>query len=277
MASYAYGKKAIGYCDRCGFQYPLHELKQEVVNLNVTNMLVCPECWDPDQPQTQLGRYHVSDPQALQNPRPPLGLTASRSTDGINLSYDFVTASTSSKVHGPHTYYAVNDFVYRLSGIPNTDSSMSWDSDGFYVTLSMNPTSSGNVYQLLTRSSIYGGPAVSIDTSKYKEVQVRMRKSVNAPSLDKAWQGSPGYGGTFWFDTGDGNLSAAPASDTPEPDWNNGVGGWNILTYNLSNNTRWTGASEVVGFEFRFYGYTSPGIGTVLDSYDLSWIKFIPY
>ena len=78
MASYAYGKKAIGYCDRCGFQYPLHELKQEVVNLNVTNMLVCPECWDPDQPQTQLGRYHVSDPQALQNPRPPLGLAESQ-------------------------------------------------------------------------------------------------------------------------------------------------------------------------------------------------------
>jgi hypothetical protein len=78
MAPYAQGKKAIGYCDRCGFQYPLHELKQEVVNLNVTNMLVCPECWDPDQPQNQLGRYHVDDPQALRNPRPPLGLDESR-------------------------------------------------------------------------------------------------------------------------------------------------------------------------------------------------------
>lgn len=276
MASYAYGKKAIGYCDRCGFQYPLHELKQEVVNLNVTNMLVCPECWDPDQPQTQLGRYHVSDPQALQNPRPPLGLTASRSTDGINLSYDFVTASTSSKVYDEDTYYAVNNFVYRLNGIGNTDSSMAWDSDGFYVTLSMNPTGSGNWYQVLTRHSRYGGDAVSIDTSKYKEVQVRMRKSVDAPSLDKAWHGLPGYGGTFWFDTGDGSLGLN-SSKTPEPDWNNGVGGWNILTYNLSNNTRWTEASEVVGFEFRFYGYTEPGSGTVLDSYDLSWIKFIPY
>ena len=34
------------------------------------NMLVCPECWDPDQPQLQLGMYPVDDPQGVRNPRP---------------------------------------------------------------------------------------------------------------------------------------------------------------------------------------------------------------
>jgi len=31
--------------------------------------LVCPECWDPDQPQLQLGMFPVDDPQAVRNPR----------------------------------------------------------------------------------------------------------------------------------------------------------------------------------------------------------------
>jgi hypothetical protein len=31
--------------------------------------LVCPECWEPDQPQLQLGMFPVDDPQALRNPR----------------------------------------------------------------------------------------------------------------------------------------------------------------------------------------------------------------
>ena len=33
-------------------------------------MLGCDTCWDPDQPQLQLGMYPVDDPQALRNPRP---------------------------------------------------------------------------------------------------------------------------------------------------------------------------------------------------------------
>lgn len=34
------------------------------------NILVCHECWEPDQPQLSLGMYPVDDPQALRNPRP---------------------------------------------------------------------------------------------------------------------------------------------------------------------------------------------------------------
>jgi len=67
---YATGKKAIAECDRCGFQYKLKELKELTIKTKNVNILVCPTCWEPDQPQLQLGMYPVDDPQALRNPRP---------------------------------------------------------------------------------------------------------------------------------------------------------------------------------------------------------------
>lgn len=66
---FASGKNAIAICDRCGFRFKLTNLKREVVKTKTYNTLVCPECWDPDQPQLQLGMYPVDDPQALRNPR----------------------------------------------------------------------------------------------------------------------------------------------------------------------------------------------------------------
>ena len=68
--AFASGKHAFGFCDICGFRYPLHELKTEVINLEKTGARACPECWSPDNPQTQLGRHNFDDPQALRNPRP---------------------------------------------------------------------------------------------------------------------------------------------------------------------------------------------------------------
>lgn len=40
-------------------------------------MLVCPTCWEPDQPQLQLGMYPVDDPQGVRNPRPDRSYVAS--------------------------------------------------------------------------------------------------------------------------------------------------------------------------------------------------------
>lgn len=67
---FASGKWAISQCDRCGFRFKLKQLKQLVIKTKNVNILVCPECWEPDQPQLQLGMYPVDDPQALRNPRP---------------------------------------------------------------------------------------------------------------------------------------------------------------------------------------------------------------
>jgi len=67
---FASGKNSIAQCDRCGQRFKLTALKKEVVKTKIYNILVCTECWDPDQPQLQLGMYPVDDPQAVREPRP---------------------------------------------------------------------------------------------------------------------------------------------------------------------------------------------------------------
>jgi hypothetical protein len=67
---FASGKKAIAECDRCGQRFLLKTLRREIIKTKNYNLLVCTECWDPDQPQLQLGMYPVDDPQAVRNPRP---------------------------------------------------------------------------------------------------------------------------------------------------------------------------------------------------------------
>ena len=66
---FAAGKYAIAQCDRCNFRFKLKQLKSLVIKTKNVNILVCPECWEKDQPQLQLGMYPVYDPQAIRNPR----------------------------------------------------------------------------------------------------------------------------------------------------------------------------------------------------------------
>jgi hypothetical protein len=74
------GKFAIAECDRCGQRYKLKELKKLVVKQQIKNILVCPSCWEPDQPQLSLGMYPVDDPQAVRNPRPDISYQVSGSS-----------------------------------------------------------------------------------------------------------------------------------------------------------------------------------------------------
>jgi hypothetical protein len=62
-------KNSIAECDRCGFRYKLKELKKLTIKTKQVSIKVCPTCWEPDQPQLQLGMYPVSDPQAVRDPR----------------------------------------------------------------------------------------------------------------------------------------------------------------------------------------------------------------
>jgi hypothetical protein len=66
---FASAKNSIAVCDRCGFRFKLKELKREILKTKTRSDLVCPQCFDPDQPQLQLGMYPVDDPQAVRNPR----------------------------------------------------------------------------------------------------------------------------------------------------------------------------------------------------------------
>jgi hypothetical protein len=65
------GKNAIAQCDRCNFRFPLKELKQLVIKTKNVNILVCPECWDPDQPQLTI-RY-VSCRRSTGGAKPTTG------------------------------------------------------------------------------------------------------------------------------------------------------------------------------------------------------------
>jgi hypothetical protein len=77
---YSSGKFAIAECDRCGQRYKLKELRKLVVKQQIKNIKVCPECWEPDQPQLSLGMYPVDDPQAVREPRPDISYTVSGSS-----------------------------------------------------------------------------------------------------------------------------------------------------------------------------------------------------
>ena len=74
---FASGKYSIAECDRCGQRYMLKQLKKLTIKTKIANILVCPECWEPDQPQLQLGMYPVNDPQGVRNPRPDLSYYSS--------------------------------------------------------------------------------------------------------------------------------------------------------------------------------------------------------
>lgn len=97
---YVTGRKVPGICDVCGFRFKLNTLRPLTVDGRVTETRACRSCWTPDQPQLQLGRFPVIDPQAVRNPRPDTGLSSSREVAvditgvalGVNLGY--VTVST---------------------------------------------------------------------------------------------------------------------------------------------------------------------------------------
>jgi len=95
---FASGKNAISECDRCGFRYKLTRLRKEVIKTKTYNLLVCPTCWDPDQPQLQLGMYPVDDPQGLRDPRPDLSYVQSGNT---GLQIVDTTANTQDAVGFP--------------------------------------------------------------------------------------------------------------------------------------------------------------------------------
>lgn len=85
---YARGKKAFGFCDRCGFRELLSRMKTEYVRGISSNNLVCRQCFDQDHPQNFQGMAPVVDAQALRNPRPDPSLEASRVIPPAPLSMD---------------------------------------------------------------------------------------------------------------------------------------------------------------------------------------------
>ena len=78
MSVYARGKYAFGFCDVTGFRYALKDLVLLIRDGRDTGFRVGFDVLDKDNPQYELGRMKMSDPQALRNPRPDTSLEASR-------------------------------------------------------------------------------------------------------------------------------------------------------------------------------------------------------
>ena len=98
-SKYSSAKNSISQCDRCGFRFKLTQLKRLVIKTKNVNILVCPECWEPDQPQLSLGLYPVNDPQAVRNPRPD---SPSYYQSGLNgLQTDETTGTSTSQTGVP--------------------------------------------------------------------------------------------------------------------------------------------------------------------------------
>lgn len=82
MSTFARGKHALGICDRTGFRYKLSDLVWEYQNGQRTGLRVGKDVADPDHPQNFIGRLRITDPQALQDPRPQPDLAATRGLFG---------------------------------------------------------------------------------------------------------------------------------------------------------------------------------------------------
>lgn len=87
---FASGKYAIAQCDRCNFRFKLKELKTQVLKTKPYRIKVCQTCWDPDQPQLQLGMYPVNDPQAVREPRPDVSYILS-GNNGLQIDINGAT------------------------------------------------------------------------------------------------------------------------------------------------------------------------------------------
>jgi len=92
---YASGKHSIAECDRCGQRYMLTELRKLTIKTKLVSIKVCPECWEPDQPQLQLGMYPVYDPQAVREPRPDVSYYLS-GNNGLQIVNTGTTATNAA-------------------------------------------------------------------------------------------------------------------------------------------------------------------------------------
>ena len=238
---FASGRHALGICDRCGFEYKLNTLKPEVVDLSVTGTLVCPQCWDPDQPQLQLGRWPVNDPQALRNPRPPQGLTQSRYGDAVR--YDFTdsaedftlttTIDSSETVYGAVSHNASSG---TITSTPSDDAT-GWSLNGLV------------------------SPTVSVDSSTYDYVRVRVKvDTIPAPTSNES------YDGTMHWRTDSGAYSESVKSIT-NPDWYQMGEPYQLLTWDLRGNADWSGTITGVYWIF-FTGLTKSGV------YEIDYVRF---
>ena len=222
-APFAVGSKALGICDRCGFEYLLKTLKDEVVDLDQTCLLVCEECFDRDQPQLQVGRWPVDDPQALRNPRPDTGTEGSRRIAIVDYSFVtspdnpdgteyFVSSSMTLASSSDGTMTAIGSTTERDPDIPRTDQVV-----GSRAVQSVDLSSLQDIDYF--------------DGTQFAYVRMKIR-------LTTAWvgtAGATGWLGKLYYNTVEGGFIEPNVVSVPEPGWVAGDEVYYILEWNLGD------------------------------------------
>ncbi len=112
------GVEPHGFCARCSFRYPLRTLRTETINNQQTALLVCTQCWDPDQPQNHIGEINLVEVTPLRNLAPDEGLSESRelTVTLVDKTVSFVAANT-NKINDQGAGGAVDTANFRTSYI----------------------------------------------------------------------------------------------------------------------------------------------------------------
>ena len=232
--TYASGKKAFGFCDRCGFRYPLHDLRDEVVDLEKTGIMACSECWDPDHPQNALGRHSVDDPQALKNPRPDSAQTASRWGGSTVWNFSLST----------------EDWRYvKPSGASNT---LTWNESDKTLTATQSVSGIGSLeyFKKSDGSGAYASidlDAAAADERDLDTVRLVLKLDDSSASSMGTWVGRFYWGTTT-------NTSADPFTlgnvEAVEPDWDRSMGDmYETLKFDLSGVANWSGTISSLRFD----------------------------
>jgi hypothetical protein len=165
---FASGKKAIAVCDRCGFQYKLKQLKPLTIKTKQVNIMVCPTCWEPDQPQLSLGMYVVEDPQALRNPRPDNTYSESRT-----IQWGWAPVGGNRTINSPLT---PNNLVLNIAlGTVTVDTT----GGGSLFSASVSETVAGSV-----TSSLAVGKSVTVAETASVSEEVSSTIETLTPTFD---------------------------------------------------------------------------------------------
>jgi hypothetical protein len=189
----------------------LHDLKSEVVNQNKTGFLVCPTCWDPDQPQYQLGKIPISEIEAVRNPRPDLGVDASR---------------YGSFVGGVQIESVRDDFLTDADGWSAANASIAVAYVSANKSIEVTEVSTGSQHKI-TKS-------VSIDSSIYKNVRASIQLTTRPDPFE--WLGRMHWTG--------GN-----SKQIESPNFYAMGDNKHVLTWDMLGNSDWTGTVNLVEFE----------------------------
>lgn len=252
MASYAKGKKAFGFCDRCGFRYDLKDLKPETVNLVSTNLLVCEECWDPDHPQNMLGRIRYDDPQALRNPRPLGGISGRDLPAAYRSTFESAVIDTTP-------YNRVNGW-FASNGI------LTWNESNSSMNLvsDLDSSNAGDPYIWQGLGLHLGFPEdyINIDSSVYKYVVTEF--TVNRfPLFEQDDRYFQDFQGTlYWYPAPYSNppsgqqdasfrpvFTNAQASDGFEQA-NKDMASRFKIVFDMSQNPDWTGTIPIIRIDY---------------------------